>query len=398
MPTPSSRSVRNISLLVSAALIVLIGWGLWRESPPPAFIEVVDQSSEFEGVLIQRQVEAGGVPGGAEPKVWPRPLQREALDVQAAQLFYPGLRNNHVFDPFSYVRREANLNAEVPFPESEDGVWRLVTNSAGLREDQDILGYQPDVRILVTGDSHTEGVCANSNSFPNVLEAMLAREQSPATVEVLNAGMGSFNFYNYLGVLERFRHLKPDVFVVAVYGGNDFYKNLSLLRFFERMPPPQALTYDFKLAAASTKKAPGVIPQELGQVVYFIDNPQDVELAIDIACSITSEIKRLSAEVGAELVVVYLPPPLAGQPNFYGEGMNPVLVDLGLKGQPVSVSDEIADRWLEFLKRNEIEHLDLRPHFGAEEQPLYWYTDHHLNVAGQRKIAELLKPIVESLL
>lgn len=398
MPSSSSRSVRSISLLVSGALIVLIGWGLWREASPPRLIEVVDQSSEFEDVLIQRQEDAGGAPAGAQPKAWPRPLLREPLDAQSAQLFYPGLRNKHVFDPFSYVRREANLYAEVPFPESEGGIWRLVTNSAGLREDQDILELQPDVRILVTGDSHTEGVCANSDSFPNVLEAMLARERTTATVEVLNAGMGSYNTYNYLGVLERFRDLNPDVFVVAVYGGNDFYKNLDLVRFFERMPPPQALTYDFKLAASSTKKAPGAIPQELGQVVYFLDNPQDVELAIDVACSITSELKRLSAEVGTQLVLVYLPPPLASQPQFYAEGMNPVLVELGLEGQSVRVSDEIADRWLEFLRHHEIEHLDLRPHFSAAAQPLYWYTDHHLNVAGQRKIAELLKPIVDRLL
>ena len=41
------------------------------------------------------------------------------------------------------------------------------------------------------------------------------------------------------GVLEKHANrLSPDVFLLGVYGGNDFYEAVPQLRFFNRLPPP----------------------------------------------------------------------------------------------------------------------------------------------------------------
>jgi hypothetical protein len=117
------------------------------------------------------------------------------------------------------------------FPPSNFRRWPLTPEEVrGLQ--------QPALRILVTGDSHTDGVCNNSESFTNLLEAELSAAHPGEAIEALNAGKGAYSFYNYLGVLERLLPLRPDVFVVAVYGGNDFVESLALRHTFEHGAPP----------------------------------------------------------------------------------------------------------------------------------------------------------------
>ena len=43
----------------------------------------------------------------------------------------------------------------------------------------------PDLRVLVTGDSHVEGVCANSESCASVLERLLAEDAKKAHIRAL---------------------------------------------------------------------------------------------------------------------------------------------------------------------------------------------------------------------
>ncbi len=389
---------RALSVLICIGLLLLIAWGLLSEKPSRPSVNVIDNSEEMAAVLEQRDQGADHSPLATAQGTWPRMLVREPLDEETAALFFPALKTRCVFDPFVYVRHPGNVDRKQVFAEYSEGGWRVQTNTEGLREDNEILDVQPDVRIVVAGDSHTDGLCPNAMSFPNVLERSLALERPDAVVEVLNTGTGAYNFYNYLGVLERFSHLKPDLWVVAAYGGNDFYKNLSLLRYFEKMPPPNKRTFKLQGLTKNGGDLRGAIPQELGQVAYFLDNPDDVELAIDAACSISVEMQRLADAGGSKLLFVYLPPPFATQPQFYGEEMERVLASMGLEGAAVDVSDRIADAWLDFLSQSNMACIDLRPAFRSMEDPLYWFTDHHLNMDGQRYLAGSIEPLVKSLL
>jgi hypothetical protein len=126
------------------------------------------------------------------------------------------------------------------------------------------------VRVLVTGDSHTEGVCTNAESFTHLLEGALADARPGAAVEAINSGLSGYNLYNYLGVLEKGRALGPDVFVVTVYGGNDFAAAVQLYRYFERMPPYERAPHSLRSSFLDGGLWTGAVAQELNQVAYFL--------------------------------------------------------------------------------------------------------------------------------
>lgn len=105
----------------------------------------------------------------------------------------------------------ANVDFEYPF----------VTNSWGIRERP--IEPKPDtvLRILITGDSYTEGMGAPYDStWPRLLEKKL--NAHGYKVEVINAGFaGSDLFYDYVSYRDSFAKLQPDL-VIASLNSSDY--------------------------------------------------------------------------------------------------------------------------------------------------------------------------------
>lgn len=388
----TSLSRKLFASAVAAIAASSAAWFAWqRLRAEPVTVSIVD-TSENVGQLLNRRFRPGAERAGADRGgEYPPPLVLEPLDEETAALFFPAIGKSElwVYDPLAYLRRASHRSFFRRFEEHPDGGWRVNTNALGLREDEEVRSEKPDVRIVVTGDSHTDGLCATHESFANVLEALLAEEWPEKTVESLNAGTGSHNLYNYLGTVERLAGLDPDVFIVVVYGGNDFSGAMILQRFFHHRRPWAVDPH--RLAVRDTGETLGSIgPQELKQEVYFLNNPGDEAVAVDLVCSISVELARRCARVGAELLFVYLPPPNAGQPGPFREELDEVRRAADLEGVELGVSDRIADPWLRFLGERGLAHIDLRPHFRAAGEVLYWRTDHHLDVAGHRLVGEVL--------
>ena len=118
----------------------------------------------------------------------------------------------------------------------------------------------------------------------------------------------------------------------------------------------------------SKDDAKGAVPQELGQVVHFLNNPDDVPLAIDNACSLTREMHRVATERGTKLVFVYLPPPFVGQPHHFRKERERTTDILGIDEEDLGLSDQVADPWLEYARGLGIPCLDLRPVFQEDEE------------------------------
>ena len=78
-------------------------------------------------------------------------------------------------------------------------------------------------RVVVLGDSHTDGYVDNAESFATVLEARLRERLGPSdVVEVLNAGVVGYSpAQEYLWYAVRGVALAPDVVVLVLYAGND---------------------------------------------------------------------------------------------------------------------------------------------------------------------------------
>jgi lysophospholipase L1-like esterase len=327
----------------------------------------------------------------------PPGLVRETIDEETARTALFRLlqyTKKYHYEPVAHLWQHPSLEQRQPFPEHPDGGWTNRTNALGFRKDHEVRKEPPDVRILVSGDSHTAGMVPNDESFPNVLEELLGAGDPQRTFEGLNAGIGGTAPYSYLGMLELWKdELTPDVFVVTFYGGNDFKGVLSLHRYFNRLPSPTFGPYG---GQRLTKRLPstGLLGQQLAQVAFFLDNPDDVVVSREAVRGVTLELQRQCDEAGIRLVCVYLPPAHDVQPQFHAEDMRAALEKLEFEPDVLEISDRLAGEWLAFLEEQEIELLDLRPVLRAIDEPCYWLSDLHLNTRGHRAVAEALAPIV----
>jgi lysophospholipase L1-like esterase len=324
----------------------------------------------------------------------PSAFRRRPMAPEAVQDFFHQPPQFIEHDPHCYFRFRASLDLGRTWPDDPEGGWRMVTNSFGLREDLDVARGRPDLRVLVTGDSHTDGVCPNADSFPNVLERALAASCPESTVDVLNAGKGSYSFYNYLGVLERFLPLRPDVFVVAVYGGNDFVEVLGLQHHFAGTPAADPTRYWTQVERA---RGPGdnCLAQSFLALKHFAHYPEEMEVALQAARDVTTEIQVTCQRQGIRLIVAYLPP-LPDVVWGRRQGVfERVAAALELRPEDLELTDRMADSYLAFLRQQRIVCLDLRPAFRAAQEPLYWEQDDHISLAGHRLVAQELQPLVE---
>ncbi|MEO6711406.1 MAG: SGNH/GDSL hydrolase family protein [Planctomycetota bacterium] len=325
-------------------------------------------------------------------------------DVQATNLFVPG--SNELVDPWCGKLWKPNIHFTMVFPEHPDKAIHFDTNSRSMREDTDPLATKPALRVLVAGDSHTDGVCNNSESFPNLTEAWLrtraemqakARGQTldPSSIEVLNAGKGTHSFFNYLGVLEKNLDLQPDVFVVNIYGGNDFEEVLSPWHFFfnKGNRPPGAARYEAEITAAVKVRKPA-LAQAMISVKYFDANPDQKAVAVQAASDIFVQIQALCRERGIRLIVLYLPPWQDVEPNKPEVQLRQLLNALKLEPKALASTGEMADQLLARLSDLGIETVDLRPTIRAAPKSAYWSTDWHINLLGHQLIARVLTKVL----
>ena len=316
-------------------------------------------------------------------------LVREPLDRETLGLFFPQAASAEPAVPGLFYARGANLEILRPFAEHPDGEFWIRTNSLGMREDDEPSVDKPGLRVLVTGDSHIDGVCNNSESVPNVLERLSAGSESGDRTEVLNAAAGGYTFYNYLNVLESYVDLQPDVFLCIAYGGNDFAGMMQLQRFYAHRPAaPLRSQHGAQVVAELT--APGLCSQEVSQAIYFQDNPEDEAISVATCTAVALEMLSLCNERGIRLIFAYLPPHFRAQPEFYQDELKQAHELLDLEDSWLEVSDRIADRWLEQLRELGIETIDLRPALRESDEHAYYRSDRHLNPRGCELVGRAL--------
>lgn len=385
MPASSTRARLTLAL-VSTAAAALAGWWVverfgGRRGESYRF---VDTSEELEQVFAERTGSDSmvGGPGG---------LRLEAVDAATAEALFTIIDSVADFDPVCYYRYKPDMTSRRVWPEHPDGGWVLRTNAEGLREDDDAASLRGvDLAILVTGDSHTDGACNNSESFPTLLEERLRRRAPGRTVEALNTGVAGYSFYNYLGNLRRYQGDGPDVFVVAVYGGNDFKGVVKSHHYFRGTQyPPRRKSYFEKIdAAAQVSKK--LLAQSLSQVLYFQEYPDQFEVALEGALVTARETRRICEEIGCRVVYVYIPPAYEAPTPALERMAGRAKEELGLSAADLFVSDRLREQFFAGLAALGIDVLDMGPVYRAQDAPCYWSQDLHINLLGHEKIAEAL--------
>ncbi|MEM6672690.1 MAG: SGNH/GDSL hydrolase family protein [Planctomycetota bacterium] len=384
-------ALATTSTLVSAAIAVPLV-RQYVASAGENNVVFVDTNDELTQILQRDKAapeETHGAPEGPE-------LVLRPLDEETAKQFFPSLELVTVdYDEHAYVLNVKSHSRMKKWEEHPDGEIDIQTNSEGFRETEEVRTEGVDFRVAVLGDSHTAGVIATDESFANVLEARLGQELSPKVVDVINAGVGGTTVYNYLGMIELLAKYEPDAYVVTVYGGNDFGAAAKLRRYFERLGPYRVRGAIKPAAARKAWRESGKTrAQETQQVRYFDANPEDVDLAIGAVQGVLGRMADRCEELDAELIVVYLPPPLSAQPEQYAEYIEMATLALGDDTHGLTVSDMIADPMLSFAEERGLTTVDLRIPFGQTDEPLYWFADFHIDIEGHQAVADELFPIL----
>jgi hypothetical protein len=299
------------------------------------------------------------------------------------------------YDPWCYYARLPLTDVRVEWPEHPRGAWRLVSNADGLREDGEIARERPDLRVLVTGDSHTDGWCDNAESFANLLEAELARRNPGRSVEVLNAGNAGYSFHNYLGVLAKWRALAPDVFVVCVYGGNDFRDVLAPAAYFRREPPWPFPEEEQEEVALGRKLSIAGMTNAFRSLFYFRRHPEGAERALADALELCGEMSAACRALGTRCVVLYLPTAVDVDRELRPELFRRWIRKLGFSEEDLAIHARLGERLLADLRAAGVETLDLTEALRARGEPCYWERDLHLNLVGHAVVAGVLVPVVE---
>lgn len=394
MTPPFSRiRAQRLALAVAATLLATgVAWYTYQRlrGGPRESVLLVDHRKEVASLLEMRARTAStalqqpSLPNPADPP----PLVSERIPQEIARYFFPLSGLNRPYSDKFYFARPPNMSWWTEWPEHPLGGYEMRSNSLGWREDDEPKELRPDLRIMITGDSHTDGVCGNSESFPNRLGSLLESLDPKRSVEVLNSGIGGYNFWNYLGVLEHYAPiLKPHVFVIACYGGNDFYETLGLERYFNKRKAPVATRLPEALLSA---EGTGFVSQELLQAGMMLSNPADEAIAISTANAITREMKRIADENGVKLIALYIPPPSIGDPVHTEEELARLLALTDWSRDDLSVAHRLADGWLGWCANHEIQTIDLRDVFRNEKAPLYWQADRHLNLHANDLVAAVL--------
>ncbi|MCC7012384.1 MAG: SGNH/GDSL hydrolase family protein [Planctomycetes bacterium] len=285
------------------------------------------------------------------------------------------------------------LDRNKNFPEHPDGRYRLKTNALGLRNDAEVLAGRPELRVLVIGDSHTAGYCNNAEAYPHLLELALGAANPGARIEVLNSGVPGFTFWNYLGALERFATLEPDVAVITVYGGNDFVEVLGYHHAFHGTPRGDLAALEARAEPGNALSMDAMSQAFLAHLQFALD-PAQIDCALQSARDVTTEIVVTCLRRSIRPVFVYLPAQTDLQWDERADTFADMCRVLELRREDCRALDSMAQSYFAFLRQTGVEVLDLREPLRRAQGKLYWRSDFHLAPAGHAAVARELAPVL----
>lgn len=339
-------------------------------------------------------------------------------------------------DPVLGYRLTPSFTRTVTLFEAPGGELRLATNDRGLRRDQPTtVAKAPGTkRVLVVGDSQTEGIVDNADTFSARLEELLG-------AEVLNAGVSGYSPLLELLALDERSGLQPDVIVLVLYTGNDVGELTARRADFGGFGPSFAIPILVRTDGAWIVEPPAAAEGWLGRADVWLQSrlrlyaalrrrlqpPTTAHTPAELAAAVAEcfgcaqalwqpwlaerqpeafaaaeaafdEIARRLAERsrrGARLVVAVLPSKIEVEPETVAREVESAATTLGLRRPPAEMNAAVRARMLAALARHGLDPLDLTPAlraaFESAGEPLYWNADWHLNPRGHRAVAEALR-------
>jgi len=280
------------------------------------------------------------------------------------------------------------------WPESKTGKVTLKTNNLGFREDRDtVTGKEKGaVRVLVAGDSQVDGVVENNASFPHLLEKALNAESQGIRFEFLNGGTGYYGPDHYLLFLQKYLFLKPDIYIVVIYTGNDF---LDAARVVEAQGTTLQRPPEYFKSLRDCGPAGGAVDQAMNQAYYFKTFPAMKEATLRHTLEVIRRIEKLCKQQSIELLIVLLPTKADVEWASDAESLDRVSGCLALDEQGLGVNRAMAQTLAAELAKRSIRFFDAYGPLRNAAHELYWKKDYHLNDEGHKLLAQKLQSAVD---
>jgi len=283
-----------------------------------------------------------------------------------------------------------NATRDFKWPEHPLGKIIMKTNNLGFRSDVKTEKNKPPgtVRIIITGDSHTDGVIYNSESVASRLEEMLREKYPEKKYEALNAGNGYFGPQNYFGVYRKFSSLKPDVFIVIIYTCNDFLDGIRIESENGRLSVPVRSDSYYEDLWKVDKLYSGFTGQFLNQVKFFKSYPQFTDTAMKIMKDNLEKIDILCKKNNTRFLVVLLPSKIDTEARTDSTRISEVFRIMKYHEQDIIENKKMIENLSAWLSEKQIPFVDLFPPFKSAEQELFWKADYHVNHLGHEEMAK----------
>lgn len=342
------------------------------------------------------------VPRTSPPNLLPaRVLERRRFPEKMLRGLHPMKSELLVSDPVAHVLRRPNESRVIRWPEHADGQFTIVTNAHSFREDGPTPAHTDATRVVVIGDSHTEGMVNNSESFPNLLEGLLDARAGEGTHDVVNAGVPGVGPLEQLGQLRRCLALQPQLVVMVLFTGNDFQGARNSACFFAggglgRIAREQE---EFVRPISEIRKRWSQSAQGFHQAYDFKVRPDHFELAVGATIQCYEAMVRLCRKRSVGFLVVALPSKFEVDDDDGLGHMESMLDELGLTRDDYNVNRRLTEAFLETVEKElGVPILDLHETMRSAPDALFWSKDHHLNVRGHELVARaLVRPVLELL-
>ncbi len=282
----------------------------------------------------------------------------------------------------------------------------VTINSLGLRDiERDYQKLEGVFRILLLGDSFTEGLQVPwEQTFGVQLERVL-NEQSLKTVEVINAGVSKFGtdnellFYQYEGM-----KYQPDL-VILLFFYNDVHDNVE---------DPYFALEDGRLIPVEPKPLQPLGP--MGQLSGWLWDHFEFFRLLKIVGSVLQVAMQTGGKIGDPIEAIFLAEATAEMEYAWSltsalmgkiehetalHGAQFLLVGIADRNALSSRNDPLGEqlasvnqRLAEISRDNSLDYVDLLPGFQdsflLNGELLFWPGDGHWNATGHRLAAEIV--------
>lgn len=332
---------------------------------------------------------------GELPQAWSAEslLRREGPDIEG---LFPIRDSIYRRDAEAYFLLVPDFASECPWDEYPGGEFTLRTNNLGFLEEGLTALKKRGLRILVAGDSHTMLVEAR-DSFANVLEARLRASGQP-DAEACMMGVGYTGPRCYLARLRKYLYLEPDVFVAALFTGNDFWDDLLFAYDVENSPPPPLDENYWKRVGRTKDRWPSALYQGLNQAHWFKHWPGGAAKALAEVVATFEEMSSVCREHEILFVALVIPTKTDVDLEDQPEVRAAAIASLELTEEESQANLRLTESFVQAMRERDIPCVDPTAAMRSDPRPFYWRRDDHLSLEGHRYLGEQLFEAIQKLL